>query len=557
MVACVERVLTQQVQQATGRARKVAVFGATGVVGFASSIIAALEGAQVTLVAHRGVDRVIKSAEVSKQRFGVDLDRQVRRDRGPEARDHRRCRGDLRRRRRRRARHQRRRTRPSPRTCSSSPTSTPCRRRASKAWSCSWTARRCRAATPSASARSPSATSSTRPNPASSSACSTSDKPVHYDFRARLRAGADADHLSDRHGPHCCAVRAGARRLRPARGISAAGRRRVRRQRHAPSTRPPCAASPMRAPHRLSRQAGFRRARRTRSRGGITPPIGLVLGSGFEDRPKLIAALARRYRLIGNDAETIARAKNPPPVRAARSRSASPHPETQLDAAARCRRLAVEAHRRQRRHACRRLRRTREPQRATLFPAPPRRAMPVSVLAVAATRRRADRRRQPPMDRRRRAAPLSLRRRRRPCAAATRRRCRACAPRSSGVCAALGLVGLVAFDFLLAGRRRLYLLEVNPRPSATLDVFDDAERRAVSTPTSPPARAAAPRFPRTAGRAAPPPSSMPIRGPLTVGRRRLAGVDRRPARPRHAHPALPPDRHGLRRRTATRGSRLR
>src|SRR6185436_9941785 len=49
------------------------VFGATGVVGFASSIIAALEGAQVTLVAHRGVDRVIKSAEVSKQRFGVDL----------------------------------------------------------------------------------------------------------------------------------------------------------------------------------------------------------------------------------------------------------------------------------------------------------------------------------------------------------------------------------------------------------------------------------------------------------------------------------------------------
>ncbi len=49
------------------------MFGATGVVGFASSIIAALEGAQVTLVAHRGVDRVIKSAAVSKERFGVDL----------------------------------------------------------------------------------------------------------------------------------------------------------------------------------------------------------------------------------------------------------------------------------------------------------------------------------------------------------------------------------------------------------------------------------------------------------------------------------------------------
>ena len=53
---------------------KVAVFGATGVVGFASSIIAALEGADVQLVAHRGVERVIKSAEISKQRFGVDLE---------------------------------------------------------------------------------------------------------------------------------------------------------------------------------------------------------------------------------------------------------------------------------------------------------------------------------------------------------------------------------------------------------------------------------------------------------------------------------------------------
>ena len=46
------------------------------------------------------------------------------------------------------------------------------------------------------------------------------------------------------------------------------------------------------------------------------------------------------------------------------------------------------------------------------------------------------------------------------------------------VCAALGLVGLVAFDFLLAGDTP-HLLEVNPRPSATLDVFDDAERGAI------------------------------------------------------------------------------
>lgn len=72
MVACVERVLKFKFGRGW-KGTRIAVFGATGVVGFASSIITALEGAQVQLVAHRGVDRVIKSAEVSKERFGVDL----------------------------------------------------------------------------------------------------------------------------------------------------------------------------------------------------------------------------------------------------------------------------------------------------------------------------------------------------------------------------------------------------------------------------------------------------------------------------------------------------
>jgi methylene-tetrahydromethanopterin dehydrogenase len=73
MVACVERVLKFKF----GRSLKgmhVAVFGATGVVGFAASVIAALQGASVQLVAHRGVERVVKSAAISKQRFGVELE---------------------------------------------------------------------------------------------------------------------------------------------------------------------------------------------------------------------------------------------------------------------------------------------------------------------------------------------------------------------------------------------------------------------------------------------------------------------------------------------------
>lgn len=73
MVACVERVLKFKFGR-TWKGTRVAVFGATGVVGFASSIISALEGAKVQLVAHRGFDRVVKSAAVSKERFGVDLE---------------------------------------------------------------------------------------------------------------------------------------------------------------------------------------------------------------------------------------------------------------------------------------------------------------------------------------------------------------------------------------------------------------------------------------------------------------------------------------------------
>ena len=139
MVACVERVLKNKFNRGW-KGAKVTVFGATGVVGFASSIIAALEGAEVRLVAHRGVDRVIKSAAVSKERFGVDLEPVAGETAGAEARHHRQRGDHLSRRRLPACRWSRRPTRRSPRSCSSSPTSMPCRPQASMAWTCSWTA---------------------------------------------------------------------------------------------------------------------------------------------------------------------------------------------------------------------------------------------------------------------------------------------------------------------------------------------------------------------------------------------------------------------------------
>jgi uncharacterized protein len=40
-------------------------------------------------------------------------------------------------------------------------------------------------------------------------------------------------------------------------------------------------------------------------------PVGIVCGTGFEDRPQLLASLEQRWRLFGNSADTVARVKDP------------------------------------------------------------------------------------------------------------------------------------------------------------------------------------------------------------------------------------------------------
>ncbi|HEY1735300.1 MAG TPA: NAD(P)-dependent methylenetetrahydromethanopterin dehydrogenase [Methylovirgula sp.] len=73
MVACVEKVLKEK-KKRTLKDTKVIIFGATGVVGFSSGVIAALEGAKVMLAGHDGAARVEKGAQEIKKRFGVDVD---------------------------------------------------------------------------------------------------------------------------------------------------------------------------------------------------------------------------------------------------------------------------------------------------------------------------------------------------------------------------------------------------------------------------------------------------------------------------------------------------
>lgn len=72
MVACVEKALRKKTGQPLS-GRRVVVFGGTGVVGFSSGVISALEGAQVTLVGYDGPQRVKTLAESARKRFDVEL----------------------------------------------------------------------------------------------------------------------------------------------------------------------------------------------------------------------------------------------------------------------------------------------------------------------------------------------------------------------------------------------------------------------------------------------------------------------------------------------------
>lgn len=72
MVAFVEKVLREKKKREL-KGAKIIVYGATGVVGFSSAVISALEGAEVTIVGYSGLDRVVKQADEIEKRFGVKV----------------------------------------------------------------------------------------------------------------------------------------------------------------------------------------------------------------------------------------------------------------------------------------------------------------------------------------------------------------------------------------------------------------------------------------------------------------------------------------------------
>jgi methylene-tetrahydromethanopterin dehydrogenase len=72
MVACVEKILRAEKQREL-KGLKIVIYGATGVVGYSAAVIAALEGAEVTVVGYSGIDRVRKLAEEMQKRFSINV----------------------------------------------------------------------------------------------------------------------------------------------------------------------------------------------------------------------------------------------------------------------------------------------------------------------------------------------------------------------------------------------------------------------------------------------------------------------------------------------------
>jgi uncharacterized protein len=59
-----------------------------------------------------------------------------------------------------------------------------------------------------------------------------------------------------------------------------------------------------------------------------SPPLGVVYGAGFEDRTNLLANIAERWPLLGNDASVVERVKAPEVFFAELARLGIPHPRT-------------------------------------------------------------------------------------------------------------------------------------------------------------------------------------------------------------------------------------
>ncbi|RUP10601.1 ATP-grasp domain-containing protein [Hyphomicrobium sp.] len=205
------------------------------------------------------------------------------------------------------------------------------------------------------------------------------------------------------------------------------------------------------------------------ARSSATKPLGLVLGSGFEDKPRLVAALGSRFKLLGSDAATYKACKDPRSFFPLLDKLGVPHPETQTDPPTDS---LGWISKRTGGSGGRHIRVCQGPQRAK-----PRRYFQKLLdgerisasLVVSPTGTNIFQSRQwtsptPTMPFRYGGA-VSLPSEDTPAQFGVLKA-------STELAESLGLKGLVSVDCLVVDEK-VYVLEVNPRPGATLDIFDD------------------------------------------------------------------------------------
>lgn len=200
-------------------------------------------------------------------------------------------------------------------------------------------------------------------------------------------------------------------------------------------------------------------------------PCGLVYGSGFEDRPEILDAVAQHFPMFGNSASVVRRAKNPRALAALCAKLNIPHPEIAFEPPAdpdiwllKRRGGGGGVHIRE--------------AKASQFSAEDylqRRVAgdPVSVLLLGDARHAEILGTSSQWTASSPQMPFRFGGAARPACVEPQLMATLCAA-SQTIAAALELVGLNSIDFLVQGDG-FHLLEVNPRPGATLDIFADRD----------------------------------------------------------------------------------
>ena len=209
------------------------------------------------------------------------------------------------------------------------------------------------------------------------------------------------------------------------------------------------------------------RALRALAASSPAPILGLVYGSGFEDRPKLLTRISARWTLLGNDAAVVERLKDPDIFFAELDRLGVAHPATSRKRPAKGAWLMKREGGAGGSHIASG---SRAPNSGEFYYQERLEGRPISVLfagngsearVLGFSEQWTVPSKRSPWRYGGAARPTRL-----PAAAKA-----AMVVAVERTTEAFGVVGLASADFMVEGGSAL-LLEINPRPGATLDIFD-------------------------------------------------------------------------------------